>query len=65
VGAVSLFVQPLVGSLLGLALLSDPLTAALLGGAALFFTALYLMTMPERAAVLAGDGVLDEISGAV
>jgi drug/metabolite transporter (DMT)-like permease len=59
IGAVSLFVQPLVGSLLGLALLGDPLTAALLAGAGLIFIALYLMTVPERA--LAGGGVQDEI----
>lgn len=52
VGAVSLFVQPLVGALLGLALLGDPLTAALLAGAALIFAALYLMTVPERASAV-------------
>ncbi len=60
-GAVSLFVQPLVGSLLGLALLGEPWTAALLAGSALIFAALYLMTVPERAVARAGDGVLDEI----
>jgi len=59
IGAVSLFVQPLVGSLLGLALLGDPLTAALLAGAALIFIALYLMTVPERARVVAGAGVIE------
>lgn len=52
VGAVSLFVQPLIGALLGLALLGDPLTAALLAGAALIFAALYLMTVPERASAV-------------
>src|SRR5262249_23252494 len=50
VAAVSLFVQPLVGSLLGLALLGDPLTAALLAGAGLIFSALYLMSVPRRGA---------------
>jgi drug/metabolite transporter (DMT)-like permease len=63
VGAISLFVQPLVGSLLGLALLGDPLTAALLGGAALIFVALYLMTVPERTPAMAA--VLDDPSGAL
>ena len=52
VGAVSLFVQPLIGALLGLALLGNPLTAALLAGAALIFAALYLMTVPERASAV-------------
>jgi len=52
IGAVSLFVQPLVGSLLGLLLLGDPLTAALLVGAALIFIALYLMTVAERGEAL-------------
>jgi drug/metabolite transporter (DMT)-like permease len=61
VGAVSLFVQPLVGSLLGLALLGDPLTLALLAGAALIFAALYMITVPERSLSLAGDGVSDEV----
>jgi drug/metabolite transporter (DMT)-like permease len=51
-GAVSLFVQPLVGALLGLMVLGDPLTAALAAGAALIFTALYLMTMPERTSTI-------------
>jgi drug/metabolite transporter (DMT)-like permease len=53
VGAVSLFVQPLVGPLLGLVLLDDQLTIALLVGAVLIFVALYLMTMPERGGALA------------
>jgi drug/metabolite transporter (DMT)-like permease len=48
VGAISLFVQPLVGSLLGLFLLGDPLTLGLAIGAALIFTALYLTSVPER-----------------
>jgi drug/metabolite transporter (DMT)-like permease len=52
VGAVSLFVQPLVGSVLGLALLGDPLTVALLAGAVLIFVALYLMTVPARGSAL-------------
>jgi drug/metabolite transporter (DMT)-like permease len=52
VGAVSLVVQPLVGSLLGLALLGDPLTATLVAGAALIFVALYLMTVPARRAAI-------------
>jgi drug/metabolite transporter (DMT)-like permease len=50
VGAISLFVQPLVGSLLGLFLLGDPLTVGLAAGAALIFTALYLTSVPEREA---------------
>jgi hypothetical protein len=57
--------QPRVGSLLGLTLLGDPLTVALLAGAALIFTALYLMTVPEHALVPAGSGMLDDISGAL
>jgi len=54
--AALLVVQPLVGSLLGLALLAS---------AALIFGALYMMTLPERVLIAAGDGVLDEISGAL
>jgi len=65
IGAISLFVQPLVGSLLGLALLGDPLTAALLAGAALIFIALYLMTVPKRAVALASASLLDDRSGAM
>jgi drug/metabolite transporter (DMT)-like permease len=65
IGAVSLFVQPLVGSLLGLLLLGDLLTAALLVGATLIFVALYLMTAPERAAALVSASVLDDRSGAM
>lgn len=48
-GAVALFVQPLVGSLIGLVLLDDPLSTALVAGGALIFTALYLTIMPEPA----------------
>jgi drug/metabolite transporter (DMT)-like permease len=48
VGAISLFVQPLVGSLLGLLLLGDPLTPGLVAGALLIFVALYFTTVPDR-----------------
>ena len=48
VGAISLFVQPLVGSLLGLMLLGDPLTPGLIAGAALIFVTLYFTTVPDR-----------------
>jgi drug/metabolite transporter (DMT)-like permease len=47
-----LLVQPLVGALLELAVLRDPLTAALVAGATLIFTALYLMTVPERTSMV-------------
>jgi drug/metabolite transporter (DMT)-like permease len=48
--AISLFVQPLVGALLGLFLLGEPVTPALLLGGALIFIALYLTTVPVRTA---------------
>jgi len=51
VGAISLFVQPLVGSLLGLLLLGDPLTPGLVAGALLIFVALYFTTVPDRGEV--------------
>ena len=47
-GAVTLFVQPLVGSLVGLLVLGDAFTVALMIGGALIFVALYLMTQPSR-----------------
>jgi len=47
-GAISLFVQPLVGSLIGLLVLGDAFTPALALGAALIFTALYFTTVPDR-----------------
>jgi drug/metabolite transporter (DMT)-like permease len=47
-GAISLFVQPLVGSLLGLFVLHEPLTITLVAGAALIFAALYFTTVPGR-----------------
>ena len=50
-GAISLFVQPLVGSLLGLLLLGDPLTLGLVAGALLVFVALYFTSVPERGEV--------------
>lgn len=48
--AISLFVQPLVGSLIGLIVLREPFTTPLLVGATLIFVALYLTTMavPSR-----------------
>jgi drug/metabolite transporter (DMT)-like permease len=51
VGAISLFVQPLVGSLLGLLLLGDSLTPGLVAGAVLIFVALYFTSVPERGEV--------------
>jgi drug/metabolite transporter (DMT)-like permease len=51
VGAISLFVQPLVGSLLGLLLLGDQLTPGLVAGAVLIFVALYFTTVPDRGEV--------------
>jgi drug/metabolite transporter (DMT)-like permease len=48
VGAITLFVQPLVGSLLGLLVLREPLTIGLIAGGALIFTALYFTTIPGR-----------------
>lgn len=47
-GAVTLFVQPLVGALLSLLLLREPLTSARMAGAALIFVALYCTTVPAR-----------------
>ena len=47
-GALSLFVQPVVGTLLGTWLLGDPITLSLLIGGALIFVALYLTTLPDR-----------------
>lgn len=48
--AISLFAQPLVGSLVGLVFLDEPLTTSLLVGAALVFGALYLITVVPLAA---------------
>jgi drug/metabolite transporter (DMT)-like permease len=45
VSAISLFAQPLVGSLIGLVFLREPLTISLLVGAGLIFLALYLTTI--------------------
>ncbi len=47
-GAISLFLQPLVGSLLGIFLLGDQITIGLLIGGGLIFVALYLTTLPDR-----------------
>jgi drug/metabolite transporter (DMT)-like permease len=47
-GAVSLFTQPVVGALLGVALLGDPVTLGLSIGAVLIFVALYLTAIPDR-----------------
>jgi drug/metabolite transporter (DMT)-like permease len=44
-GAITLFVQPLVGSLLGLLVLREPVTVALIAGGALIFAALYFTTV--------------------
>jgi drug/metabolite transporter (DMT)-like permease len=45
VGAISLFVQPLVGMFLGLVVLGDPLTPGLAVGATLIFAAIGLTTI--------------------
>lgn len=45
VSALSLFVQPIVGSLIGVFVLKDRVTTTLLVGAGLIFLALYLTTM--------------------
>jgi len=50
--ALSLFVQPVVGSLLGVLLLGERVTPSLLLGGGLIFLALYLTTIPERPASL-------------
>lgn len=47
-GAISLFLQPLVGSLLGIFLMGDRVTFGLLIGGGLIFIALYLTTLPDR-----------------
>jgi drug/metabolite transporter (DMT)-like permease len=47
-GAITLFIQPLVGSLLGLLVLREPLTIALLIGGALIFAALYFTSVPGQ-----------------
>lgn len=48
--AISLFAQPVVGSLIGLTLLNEPLTISLLIGAGLIFVALYLTTLSSSPA---------------
>jgi drug/metabolite transporter (DMT)-like permease len=58
-GAITLFVQPLVGSLLGLLVLREPLTIALIVGGALIFAALYCTGVPGRKAI-AGEYQLPE-----
>jgi drug/metabolite transporter (DMT)-like permease len=50
IGAVSLLVQPVVGALLGILLLREPMTAGLIAGAGLIFVALYLTALPEQPA---------------
>jgi drug/metabolite transporter (DMT)-like permease len=49
--AISLFAQPLVGALIGLLFLKEPLTLSLLSGGALIFVALYLTTVTPPATV--------------
>lgn len=44
--AISLFAQPLVGALIGLTLLHEPVTGSLLLGGGMIFVALYLTTIP-------------------
>jgi drug/metabolite transporter (DMT)-like permease len=48
-GAMSLFVQPVVGALLGILLLGEPVTVGLVAGAVLIFVALLLTSLPEPA----------------
>ncbi len=48
--ALSLFVQPVVGSLIGLLILQDRLTTSLMIGAGLIFLALFLTTSPDNTA---------------
>lgn len=52
-GAVSLLAQPLVGALLGLAVLGDPFTAGLAAGGSLILACLILTALPEREGVSA------------
>jgi drug/metabolite transporter (DMT)-like permease len=49
-GAISLLAQPLVGGLLGLAVLGDPFTPSLAVGGALILAALLLTALPGKAA---------------
>lgn len=60
--AISLFAQPLIGSLIGLVFLDEPLTLSLLVGASLVFVALYLITIvplatakPEAVQAISAD----------
>lgn len=64
-GAVTLFVQPLVGALLGLLLLHEPLTLARAVGAALIFLALYLTSVPGRRPRRAGARAVNDAPGAL
>jgi drug/metabolite transporter (DMT)-like permease len=57
IGAVSLFVQPLVGAALGVLALGDPLTGALIGGAALILAALTLLVLQPRATHYASESI--------
>jgi drug/metabolite transporter (DMT)-like permease len=47
-GAITLFVQPLVGAVMGILLLKDPVTLGLCLGGGLVFTALYLTSIPDH-----------------
>jgi drug/metabolite transporter (DMT)-like permease len=46
-GAVSLLIQPVVGALLGIMLLGDPITLSLTGGGPLIMLAFYLTARPD------------------
>lgn len=46
-GAITLFIQPLVGALMGILLLKDPVTVGLCVGGILVFIALYLTSIPD------------------
>lgn len=48
IGAISLFAQPLVGSVLGLTLMGDHVTPGLIAGGFLVLLALFFSTLPDR-----------------
>jgi drug/metabolite transporter (DMT)-like permease len=50
-GAVSLLIQPVVGGVLGIALLGDPLTLGLSVGALLIIMAFYLTAIPDHQSI--------------
>ncbi|GAB4124794.1 MAG: DMT family transporter [Roseiflexaceae bacterium] len=54
-GAVSLFVQPIIGALLGVVLLGDPVTGGFLAGGALILVALGLLVLEPRRSTAPAD----------